>query len=144
MIIFIPTRGRINYQYTRKYWFLDSIQKDIRTIYIVPECEQNLWLNEGVEIATVPDRFGISEIRQYIIDNWYKVDKFHICLDDDLFRTLKSMNKSSEDLCKLHSKVVRLHEKKYKKSYSGSTRLETFCYWKKAFCSKENERKLYK
>lgn len=84
MQIFIPTRGRIDKQYTLDNLFLNSHYMSYQIYMIVPECEKSLWKNgDGKIIKTVPDNFGYSDIRQWILEN-FNTDPNHLVIDDDL------------------------------------------------------------
>lgn len=84
MIIFIPTRGRVNTQVTRQCFYMDEISKHYRVIYVVPTEEAELWANKGVEITIVPNEWKFSDIRQMLVDEYHHVDKHQVCMDDDL------------------------------------------------------------
>lgn len=77
--IYVPTRGRTDRQLTRKWLSLDHI--DYSVTYVVPECEEEFWGDQGVEYATVPDSYKFSDIRQAIL---VKAGKYHVVIDDDL------------------------------------------------------------
>ncbi len=79
MIIFIPTRGRLSQQYTRVSLF--AHQLPYRVIMVVPECEQEHWMDEKF---VVPDEYKFSDIRQAIVDKYWEEDPYHVCIDDDL------------------------------------------------------------
>jgi hypothetical protein len=82
VIIFVPTRGRVGDQTTRKRFFLDYVPWTV--VYVVPECEKHLWAIED-DIKVVPDDWGISNIRHAIVYDWKDYgDPHHLVMDDDL------------------------------------------------------------
>lgn len=80
MLIFIPTRGRVDTQYTRIALFANSIS--YRVIMVVPECEKQHW--KSVDKFIVPDDYKFSDIRQEILDTYWQADPYHMCIDDDV------------------------------------------------------------
>jgi len=258
MIIFIPTRGRVNVQRTRKHLFVDKIP--YRTIMVVPECEADQW---DCEKFVVPDNYIFPDIRQAIVREFWEVDPYHMCMDDDLefairrikddwhilpctfeeivamlrevevwldtyahgaispregnnrvealtvensramrchfydaeiiykeeldfreskckedfhmtlsllelgytnivsykyaqgqsgsnskggcerYRTPEMMEQEAYKLKELHPNGVTIVHKKTKMSWGGGTRIDVMCYWKKSFCTRANERKLF-
>ena len=77
--IFVPTRGRIHQQTTRRAFALDYLGRPVT--YVVPECEADLWKKEDVKILTVPNKFKFSDIRQFILE---QPGRGHVVVDDDL------------------------------------------------------------
>ena len=99
MIIFIPTRGRVDKQVTRQCFYMDEIQKKYLVVYVVPDEELGLWDakepncklendwsrdDPGINILGVPNYWKFSDIRQHIVDEYKYADKYQVCMDDDL------------------------------------------------------------
>jgi len=91
--VFIPTRGRVNRQITLRY--LKPEIAGWKTKIIVPEFEYKHWLNSDYPVATVPDDYNFSQIRQYIINNFK--EEYHIIADDDLrfYKRIKNPSATS-------------------------------------------------
>lgn len=86
MRVYVPTRARIHKQITKREFFLDTIP--YRVTYLVPASElkqfRNAW-PKIEDVADVPDDWGLSDIRQWLIDDPInRVDPYHVCMDDDL------------------------------------------------------------
>jgi hypothetical protein len=89
MTILIPTRGRINRQVTKGSFHLDQLDQGLlsplKIIYVVPECDYSEFCRvHGMSknIMRVPDSYGISDIRQSILDN--VDDDKCVVIDDDV------------------------------------------------------------
>jgi len=80
MIIFIPTRGRRHYQYTRKALYVDKIP--FKVVMVVTECEEHQW--DTANKLVIPDEYKFSDIRQEIVNKYWSIDPHHMCIDDDL------------------------------------------------------------
>ena len=84
MRIFVPTRARIGKQITRRKFFLDQVP--YRVSIIVPESERDAYIrahSKTKEILVVPDEFKLSDIRQWVVDE-FRDDPRHCFFDDDL------------------------------------------------------------
>lgn len=84
MIIFIPTRSRIQKMTTIKNLHFNEENYGYKIIIIVPRCEEYLWDKNKYNIRTVPDYFTSGDIRQFIMMEYYKEDRYHFVIDDDL------------------------------------------------------------
>lgn len=88
--VFVPTRGRLDRQHTLRELMLERVADEIcKVTVVVPECEYYDWSGgkyvetENVKLATVPDEFGFSDIRQHLLE--LNTDEpGHIVIDDDL------------------------------------------------------------
>jgi hypothetical protein len=84
MIIFIPTRARIYKQITRAKFFLDKLPYQVVYITPVSEADRYLAVWPGSKVLAVPDEYRLSDIRQFLIDEYRFPDPHHCCWDDDL------------------------------------------------------------
>jgi hypothetical protein len=60
------------------------------------------------------------------------------------YRTKEMLDQEARKLQDLHPGFVSIVEKSTKHAWGGGKRTDVICYWKKAFCSKQNERKLFR
>ena len=65
MKIFLPTRGRIDKQVSKKALFLDE-GCEYEVVFVVPECESQHW--PGYNTMVVPNDWRMAQIRQFIMD----------------------------------------------------------------------------
>lgn len=99
MIIFIPTRGRVNTQVTRQCFYMDEISKTNLVVYVIPKYELHLWKSKyalnsygyeswtrklGINVHIVSDDWKFSDIRQNLVSEFHRFDKYQVCMDDDL------------------------------------------------------------
>jgi hypothetical protein len=69
---------------TWEYGHLDEVSKKYQIIHVVPHCEADLWIKTGKSFAVVPDEWKIADIRHWIVEQFWNLDRFHVTMDDDL------------------------------------------------------------
>lgn len=82
MRIYVPTRGRVNRQITRRDMALELCKFPVT--YVIPVTEELQWKSAWgpKNYRTVPDHFKFSDIRQWILEQCG--GKYHVVIDDDL------------------------------------------------------------
>lgn len=84
LAVYIPTRGRIGQQRTRRKFHLDAIENLVLVYYVVPESERiaykKRWPNSN--LLVVPDTMRIGSIHDVIVSHGETAWK--LVIDDDL------------------------------------------------------------